>query len=132
MTQNHTRMLNPTFYRNLGRNIRLIRSAAGKTQMEAAEHLDVSFIQYQKYEAGRNRIPVDRLVKLSAYLEIPLSEFLGTTNSSRANPAVQSLIDQIKGREFEELLRVWTAMKDRRVRAVVLDLAKSTAALGAD
>lgn len=132
MARNNTRMPDPTFYRNLGRSIRLIRSAAGKSQMEAAEHLDVSFIQYQKYEAGRNRIPVDRLVKLSAYFEIPLSEFLGTTDSSRANPAVQSLIDQLRGQEFEELLRVWAAMKDGRWRAVLLDIAKSTAALGTD
>ena len=50
------------FYRDLGRNVRIARSAAGKSQSEVAEFLDVTFQQVQKYENGKNRIPVDGLV----------------------------------------------------------------------
>jgi transcriptional regulator with XRE-family HTH domain len=60
------------FYRDLGRNVRTARSAAGKSQSEVAEFLDVTFQQVQKYENGKNRIPIDRLVSLAGFLEVPL------------------------------------------------------------
>jgi hypothetical protein len=46
------------FYRDLGRNMRVTRSAAGRNQGEVDEHLQVTFQHVQKYEAGTNRIPV--------------------------------------------------------------------------
>ena len=73
MPRKSKRLPEGPFYRELGRNLRVARSAAGKSQSEVAEHLDVTFQQVQKYENGTNRIPVDRLVSLAAYLEVPLA-----------------------------------------------------------
>jgi transcriptional regulator with XRE-family HTH domain len=47
------------FYRDLGSALRLARLAAGRTQMEVADEIGVSFQQLQKYESGTNRIPIE-------------------------------------------------------------------------
>jgi transcriptional regulator with XRE-family HTH domain len=64
------------FYSELGENLRAARTAAGKSQLKTAEHLEVAFQQLQKYEKGINRIPIDRLVVLAAYLEVPLLQLI--------------------------------------------------------
>lgn len=115
------------FYRDLGRNIRFTRSAAGKSQEDAAEHLDISFQQLQKYENGTNRIPVDRLVSLASFLEVPVSQFVG--ESEPANSQTLSLIDKFESKECQNLLRYFLSIDDERVRAAVLNFVKSMAAL---
>src|ERR1017187_6874132 len=65
MDQHHKRAHEGAFYRDLGHNLRLTRCAAGKTQTEIADHLDITYQQIQKYEAGTNRIPLDRMVRLA-------------------------------------------------------------------
>jgi len=42
----------------------------------------VTFQQVQKYEKGSNRIPVDRLISLSKYLDVPLERFFTFTELS--------------------------------------------------
>ena len=128
MAQAHKRRPEGPFYRDLGRNLRMTRSAAGKTQMEIADYLDVTFQQVQKYENGANRIPFDRLVNLAAYLDVPLSHF-GSPDTSNGDSAIQSLVEQYSSKDFQTLLKSWTAIKDRHVRAAVLDFVKSMAAL---
>ena len=61
MPRTSKRMSEGPFYRELGTNLRVARSAVGKTQTEIAEYLDVSFQQIQKYENGKDRIPLHRL-----------------------------------------------------------------------
>lgn len=115
------------FYRDLGRNIRLTRSAVGKSQIDAAEYLDVSFQQVQKYEKGTNRIPVDRLVSLAAFLDVPVSRFIGENGSAKSSN--QSMIDQFESKECQTLLRYFLSIDDERVRDAVLSFVKSMAAL---
>ena len=115
------------FYRDLGRNIRLTRSAAGKSQNEAAEYLDVSFQQVQKYEKGTNRIPVDRLVSLAAFLDVPVSRFIAESGSAKSSTA--SMIDQFESKECQTLLRYFLSIEDERMRDAVLSFVKSMAAL---
>jgi len=123
------RMPEGPFYKDLGRAIRLTRTAAGKSQIEAAGHLDVSFQQIQKYEAGANRIPVDRLVSLADWLDVPLSHFVAPGRDSKSVSAFLSLVEQFEDKEFRTLVDSWTAIKDRRVRAALLDLVRSMAAI---
>jgi transcriptional regulator with XRE-family HTH domain len=63
--------------------------AAGKSQTDAADHLDCSFQQIQKYESGINRIPVDCLVRLAAYLDAPVTHFTGTPSRSKETWAIR-------------------------------------------
>ena len=118
-----------SFYQDLGRAIRFARDAAGKSQIEAADHVDVTFQQLQKYEAGDNRIPVDRLVSLADYLEVPLSHFVAPGRASKSDSAFLALVEKFEGKEFRTLIDSWTSIKDRRVRAALLDLVRSMAAI---
>src|ERR1700686_2480667 len=92
------------FYRDLGRNIRVTRSAAGKTQTEIADHLDITFRQVQKYEGGTNRIAIDRIVNLAAYLDVPISHFFSPCNRSNSDSALRSLVEDLSNKEFRVLL----------------------------
>ena len=112
------------FYRDLGRNVRTARSAAGKSQTEVAEFLEVSFQQVQKYEKGTNRIPLDRLFSLAAYLEVPLQQFI---DPSESDSEFQSLASQFSDREFHTLIEAWGTLKDRPMRAALTNLVKRMA-----
>jgi transcriptional regulator with XRE-family HTH domain len=125
MARNSKHTPEASFYRQLGRNLRVARSAAGKSQMEAAEHIDVSFQQLQKYESGANRIPVYGLVSLAAYLEAPLSQLIAPSDG---DSEFQSLAAQFSGKEFHALMEAWAVLKDRQTRAALLNLVKSLAA----
>jgi transcriptional regulator with XRE-family HTH domain len=114
------------FYRDLGRNIRLARSAAGKSQAEVAEFLDVTFQQLQKYENGKNRVPLDRLVSLARFLEVPPITFI---DPSESDSEFQSLAAQLSDREFHTLMEAWGTLKDRPARAALVNLVKCMAAL---
>jgi len=114
------------FYRNLGRAVRVARSAAGKSQEDLAEHIDVTCQQIQKYESGKNRIPVKHLVSFSDYLEVPLSQLI--------TPAIediqfQALAIQFGAREFHALMEAWVCLKDRPARAALVNLVKCMASL---
>jgi len=114
------------FYRDLGRNVRTARSAAGKSQTDVAEFLEVSFQQVQKYENGKNRIPLDRLVSLADYLEVPLQQFI---SPSASDSEFQSLAAQFSDKEFHTLIEAWGTLKDRPARAALVNLVKCMAAL---
>ena len=126
MVRNSKRQPEGPFYRDLGRNIRVARGTAGKTQLDIAGYLDVTFQQVQKYENGTNRIPVDRLVSLAAYLELPLSQFIAP---SEGDSEFQSLASQFSSKEFHALMEAWGALKDRPMRAALLNLVKRMADL---
>ena len=112
------------FYNDLGRNLRVARSAAGKNQTEIAEHLDVTYQQIQKYEKGKDRIPIDRLVSLAAFLELPLLQLIAPSDS---DSKFQTLAEQFGAKEFHTLIEAWGKIKDRPLRAALLTLVKRMA-----
>jgi transcriptional regulator with XRE-family HTH domain len=127
MTRNNKKRLpEGPFYRDLGRNLRTARSAAGKSQIEVAEFLDLTFQQVQKYENGKNRIPIDRLVSLAGYLEVPVLQFI---DPSVGDSEFQSLASQFSAKEFHTLMEAWGTLKDRQMRAALLNLVKRMADL---
>jgi transcriptional regulator with XRE-family HTH domain len=94
-----------SFYRDLGRNLGAARIAASKSQMEIAEHLDVTYQQVQKYERGTDRITIHRLISLAAFLEVPLLQFIAPSES---DSEFQSLFKRKAAPSFSHfaLLRV--------------------------
>lgn len=52
----------PAFDLVLGQHLRACRVQRGLTQEDLARQIGVTFQQVQKYEAGRNRLSVHRLV----------------------------------------------------------------------
>jgi transcriptional regulator with XRE-family HTH domain len=124
MPRTSKRLPEDDFYRELGRNLRVVRSAAGKSQGEIAAHLGVTFQQVQKYENGTNRIPVDSLVKLAAYLEVPLLQLIAPSDR---DSEFQTLAEQFGAKEFRALIKAWGIIKDRPLRAALLNLVKHMA-----
>ena len=124
--KNKKRLPEGPFYRDLGRNVRTARSAAGKSQSEVAEFLDVTFQQVQKYEKGMNRIPIDRLVSLADYLEVPFQQFIAP---SASDSEFASLASQFSDKEFHVLLEAWGALKDRAARSALVNMVKCMADL---
>lgn len=111
------------FYSELGRNIRLARQAAGRSQKDVARRLDVTFQQVQKYEQGSNRIPVDRLIALSKYLDVQLCCFFDFMEL-QPDHELHDLVQTVTDREFRCLLRAWSVIKDRNRRDLLLGLVK--------
>lgn len=59
----------------IGKKIRERRKLLKITQKQLGAKLGVSYQQVQQYEAGRNRVSPDRLVKLAEILDIQTSDF---------------------------------------------------------
>jgi transcriptional regulator with XRE-family HTH domain len=108
-----------SFYRDLGRDLRNARVFAEKNQLETAEHLDVTFQQLQKYEKGRDRIPIHRLIRLAAFLEVPLQQLIAPSDS---DSEFRSLFSKFSGSEIHTLMEAWGNIKDRAARAALLSL----------
>jgi transcriptional regulator with XRE-family HTH domain len=126
MPRKFKRMPERLFYYELGRNLRVARSAAGKSQGEVAEHIDVAYQQIQKYEDGINRIQVDHVVSLAAYFEIPILDLIAPSKSASK---FQSLAAQFDSKEFHRFMKAWGAIKDDQAKARLLDLIERMADL---
>ena len=64
------------FDRKLGQNLRSFRLLKGHSQKKLADVMDVQFQQVQKYETGKNRIPIEQLLKAADFLDVPLEDLL--------------------------------------------------------
>ena len=60
----------------IGQNLKFLRLMHNYSQAELASELDISFQQLQKYEKGKNRVSVSRLLQISEILNVNMLEFL--------------------------------------------------------
>ena len=74
------------FYRELGQRVADLRKQNHITQVEMAKKLGVSQQQIASYEAGRVKIPISALPKLTVVLATPIDEIVGTKQQSRRGP----------------------------------------------
>lgn len=74
------------FYRELGARVAVLRKENHITQVEMAQTLGVSQQQIASYEAGRVKIPVSMLPKLTVVLATPVAEIVGVERQSRRGP----------------------------------------------
>lgn len=79
-------------YKIIGRKIKFFRQLKGLSQSNLAANLGVTHQQLQKYETGKNCIPIHRLVKLTEVLHIDFNTFF--ENSININ--FDSINSQIK------------------------------------
>lgn len=68
--------INRAYYIGLGRRLALLRKAGGYSQKDIAFTLGVTYQQYQKYEKGLSRLPVDRVVIIKNLLDVPYERLL--------------------------------------------------------
>ena len=82
-------------YEHIGKQMKM-RRIAGKhnsgrliTQSELAQACNVTFQQIQKYEKATNKIPLDKLLKVSRYLNTPLLDFIPATEYTTVDQVMQ-------------------------------------------
>ncbi len=68
--------------RHVGRRIRGKRRALGLAEGELAKALGVDVNLIRAYEHGTERVPSERLVRLSEIMDVPLSYFFPVTPCS--------------------------------------------------
>ena len=118
-------MKRETDKRHIGSLIRIMRKAAGLSQMKLAERVGISYQQIQKYEKGVSEISVSRLSQIAHALNIPLSRFVPDEEKMMVSEAV-SPYGTLSDNEIE-LLSLFRRIKDKKLKDGFLIAIKSIA-----
>ncbi|WP_353683982.1 helix-turn-helix transcriptional regulator [Thermodesulfovibrio sp. 3907-1M] len=59
----------------IGETIKKLRKAKGISQMELADRIGITYQQLQKYEKGKSKITIERLIDIAKALDVPVSVF---------------------------------------------------------
>lgn len=87
------------------------------SQTQLGDELGITFQQVQKYEKGVNRVGASRLVRISEVLKTSV-QFL-TNQSAKEDSSFSELLVQPYAMD---LLKAYTSIKDKKVRASLLRL----------
>lgn len=118
--------------RRVGQRLRTRRLEIGMSQERLAEILGITFQQIQKYEKGVNRIAASRLFDISSALDLPIARFFeGLSSSKKSDGSAGSIDNVLATPEGVELIALFAAIKNRKVRQRVVELVR-TLAEGAD
>jgi len=114
---------------HVGRRIRMRRLLLGMNQETLAKALGLTFQQVQKYEGGANRVSASRLSAMADILGVSVMFFFGDmqqtdTDLSPENKRWRELMDRP---ETIELIRLYYAISDQRIRHQFLDMIKAVA-----
>ena len=107
---------------DIGKNLRIIRTRANKSQQEAADYVGVERKTYMSWEAGTTRIKSDYLPILAKFFDVDINEFfqespsnivITQNNSDNKDNSVNSVIILLNDKEaIDELVRIFTKKKD--------------------
>lgn len=89
----------------LGQRIKFYRMASQMPQSKIAEYLDISLIQYMRYENGKNRLNVEKLKKISEFLSISPNILIYEAEKHHDNVRYC--------RQYEDLLAYWHQIDDK-------------------
>lgn len=76
--------------------IRQMRNLLGRSQMDVAAALGLTFQQLQKYEKAQNRISAGRLHQLAVEYSCPVAWFFGNYDNSGATPLTDEELDFLR------------------------------------
>lgn len=109
----------------VGERLRKRRRLLGLSQKVVGNHVGVSFQQIQKYEKGTNRIGASRLYKLADFLDVDVFYFFDGVEM-QLDPEKKALdyTKRMKNAETQELLHIYYAIADPRIRRKVIAIAK--------
>tara|TARA_B100001765_G_scaffold147235_1_gene94052 strand:- start:406 stop:846 length:441 start_codon:yes stop_codon:yes gene_type:complete len=121
--------------RIIGLRVKAYRDIKGLSQTELGDSVGVTFQQIQKYESGRNKVSVSRLIDMCEILDTPLMSFLtGLTNAEKAPVIAVSdikqdklLRDPARSKEATELLKIYNSVESAEERREILDVLKALA-----
>jgi transcriptional regulator with XRE-family HTH domain len=110
----------------VGNRIRVRRLFLGMNQETLGNALGLSFQQVQKYEGGANRVSASRLSTMADILGVPIAFFFDGLSSGV--PQEDPLRERLERSETIELVRLYYAIPDQRVRQQLLEMVKAVAA----
>lgn len=119
--------------RMIGLRVKAYREIAGFNQSELGEAVGVTFQQIQKYENGKNKVSVSRLIDMCKILKITLMDFLqGLGDVENAQIIAVSDIKQDKiiqdperNKEIKELLKIYNSVDTVGDRREILNVLKA-------
>jgi transcriptional regulator with XRE-family HTH domain len=106
----------------IGRNIRLQRQAVRMSQGKLGARIGVSFQQVQKYERGKSRIGISRLIRIATALRVPLSALLEGIAGLERKGSMLSTARLLAHPHRLRLLQAFIAVEDVSVRRALLVL----------
>jgi transcriptional regulator with XRE-family HTH domain len=114
---------------HVGGRIRMRRLLLGMNQETLADALGLTFQQVQKYEGGANRVSASRLSAMAEILGVPISYFFGDLQAEGApvDPVDKERRERMHRPETIELIRLYYAVSDQRIRHQFLDMVKAVA-----
>lgn len=140
---------NSEIEKHVGKKIKLFRQLKGLSQSDVAVHLGITFQQFQKYESGKNRIPISRLMKLASIFGVNMTVFFDNSLNvvfedimvKKANK-LQESVTQIEvssnprsssisvseftaDEDMQQLIKYFKLIKDSSVKKHILMLVKS-------
>jgi transcriptional regulator with XRE-family HTH domain len=114
---------------HVGKRIRMRRLLLGMNQETLANALGLTFQQVQKYEGGANRVSASRLSEAAKILGVPIAFFFGDLQSGDApeSAADRRWREQVERPETIELIRLYYAIPDSKVRQQFLSMVQAAA-----
>ena len=118
---------------HVGKRIRMRRLFLGMNQEKLADALGLTFQQVQKYEGGANRVSASRLSAMADILGVPISFFFGDLQLDETGGTAEEreTRERMERPETIELVRLYYAIPDARVRQQFLEMVKAVAESGA-
>lgn len=121
--------------RIIGLRVKAYRDIKGFSQTELGESVGVTFQQIQKYESGKNKVSVSRLIDMCKILDTPLMSFLtGLADADNTSVIAVSDVKQNKllkdperNKEITELLKIYNSVETPEDRREILDVLKALA-----
>jgi transcriptional regulator with XRE-family HTH domain len=121
--------------RVVGERIRTYRDIKGLSQTELGEAIGVTFQQVQKYERGKNKVGVSRLVEISRILSTPLMSFVAGLDDSKnahiisVSDTKQDKIiqDSERNKEIAELLKIYNSVETFEDRQEIINVLRALA-----
>ena len=114
---------------HVGNRIRMRRLLLGMNQETLANALGLTFQQVQKYEGGANRVSASRLSAMAEILSVPISYFFGDLRADNVevSPEDQRWREHLQKPETIELIRLYYAIPDSKIRQQFLEMTKTLA-----
>ncbi|MDM8550793.1 helix-turn-helix transcriptional regulator [Desulfobacterales bacterium HSG2] len=101
---------------NIGKKIRELRLNRKITQEKLAEELDVSIQQLHKYEAGKNRIAIEKLIRIANKFGVDLNYFADDMMCRQDESA------PVFTREEEEVVKIYRNIQPDKLREMWLTI----------
>lgn len=109
------------FYVNLGRRVREARLTTAFTLKEFAAKLGISYQQMEKYEDGKNRVTVDRMMQIVELTGMPIDFFVDGINRQPTAPRRRQASTLL------ELIRLWDKIPTPKMRSHIMAMIREAA-----